>query len=154
MKIFLRLTICASILLLAFSVAFSYDMQSLAKGQSNTLKLRITDTNNQPVHNAKITIKETGKFFFTDENGISPNMQIDFLKNVYDENVNSWFCVTLLIEKQGFVNTVVFNCVVFCNTKRDFNVKIYQQDESDLPFVCYVESPPKNFINDLFSNKT
>ncbi len=120
-----------------------------AEGQTK-LRVQVLDLDGQAVHNAKVTVAETGASFNTDNKGMSPQIEVGELINSYDKNISDWFCVTVKIEKDGFVDTVIFNCVLYSGQVRNLTVKTYKQDDSSLPYVCYVESPPDSYIKGLF----
>ncbi|MCM1289174.1 MAG: hypothetical protein NC132_00740 [Corallococcus sp.] len=111
------------------------------------VRLNVTDLDGNPVHNAKVTV--CGETFFTDNKGLSPSIQILDPQNAFDNNVTDWHTVDVIIKKDGYVPTIMFNCVVYDKQTRKISVKIYPLDASDLPYVCYVESPPDDFVKDM-----
>lgn len=115
------------------------------------IKVTVVDLDNNPVHNAVVTV--CGNTFFCDNNGNSPVIEIDAPTNCYDQNITAWHTQTVVVTKDGYVPTVVLNCVVFDKETRKLTVKIYPLDESKLPYVCYVETPPADYINQLINSK-
>ncbi len=111
------------------------------------IKVTVVDLNNNPVHNAVVTVD--GNTFFCDNNGNSPAIEIASLSNCYDQNISSWHTTTVIVTKEGYVPTVVLNCVIFDKETRKLTVKIYAVDESRLPYVCYVETPPDDYLKQL-----
>lgn len=111
------------------------------------IKVTVVDLDNNPVHNAIVQIG--GNTFFCDNNGNSPVIEIDRPVNCYDQSITTWYTQTVVITKDGYVPTVVLNCVVFDNETRKLTVKVYPVDESKLPYVCYVETPPADYVNQL-----
>lgn len=111
------------------------------------LKIVVVDLNDTPVHNAKITIGELS--FYTDNKGMSPTIQLPSFINCYDSAITEWGTVTVVIQKDGYAPTFVFNCVVYNGQTRKLTVKVYQQDASELPYVSYVESPPDDYVKGL-----
>ena len=114
------------------------------------LKIAVVDLNDTPVHNAKVTVGELS--FYTDNKGMSPTIQLGSYTNCYDSSITDWGTVTVMIEKDGFAPTFVFNCVVYNGQTRKLTVKIYQQDASELPSVSYVESPPDDYVKGLLTS--
>ncbi len=49
------------------------------------IKITVVDLNNNPVHNAKVTV--SGKSFYTDNNGYSPSIELQDLLNSYDADI-------------------------------------------------------------------
>lgn len=111
------------------------------------IKVTVVDLNNNPVHNAQVTID--GQTFFCDNNGNSPVIDVETLVNCYDKTITAWHTQTVVIKKDGYVPTVVLNCVLFDKETRKLTVKIYPSDQSTLPYVCYVETPPADYLNQL-----
>ena len=111
------------------------------------LKIAVVDLDDAPVHNAKVTVGELS--FYTDNKGMSPNIQLNAFTNCYDSSITEWGTVTVMITKDGYAPTFVFNCVVYDGQTRKLTVKIYQQDASELPYVSYVESPPDDYVKSL-----
>lgn len=115
------------------------------------IKVTVVDLNNNPVHNAQVTID--GQTFFCDNNGNSPVIDVANLTNCYDITITAWYTQTVVIKKDGYVPTVVLNCVLFDKETRKLTVKIYPADQSTLPYVCYVETPPTDYLNQLIGEK-
>ena len=111
------------------------------------IKVAVVDLNDTPVHNAKITIGSQS--FFSDNKGLSPAIQLRQYTNCYDSSITEWGTVTVIVEKDGYTPTFVFNCVVYNGQTRKLTVKVYPQDTSELPYVSYVESPPDDYIKSL-----
>ena len=113
------------------------------------IKIAVVDLGGIPVHNAKVTVGELS--FYTDNKGLSPSIELTALCNSYDATITEWGTVTVKIEKDGYVPTFVFNCVVYNEQTRKLTVKIFAQDSSELPYVTYVESPPDGYIQGILS---
>ena len=80
-------------------------------------------------------------------------MDLPKRNNVYDKNVTQWYTINLQISKAGLVDTFVLNCVVYQGGERSVTVRVYPADQSDLPYVCYVESPPNDYLESLIGQK-
>lgn len=111
------------------------------------LRVTVVDLQDVPLHNAEVTV--FGQTFFTDNNGRSPVIQAEE-QNSYGD-ITSWHTATVTVQKQGFVPAVVINCVLTDGRQRDLKVRLYGVDGSDLPYVCYVESPPKQYLEGLLA---
>lgn len=114
----------------------------------NQLKVYVTDLNNKPVQNATVVIHESNARFFTDNKGYTPTMEVKRL--VSDEK--NWFTVTVTVEAKGYVDTVLFDCVIYDKAQRVVQIRLYADDQSGLPFVAYTEIPPSNYIYSLFDD--
>lgn len=126
---------------------------NVATGSKTALKVYVLDLEDKGVHNAKVTIKGSGTSFNTDNKGISPAIEVSSVENYLDPLETEWFCITVLVEKKGYVNTVIVNCVIYTGQTRSLTVRIYSDDGSGLPVVCYVESPPQDYLQKLFDKK-
>lgn len=121
---------------------------NLDVAQSETyLRVTVVDLSDSPVHNAQISV--AGERFYTDNKGLSPNIQLVSPENSYNGDITEWYTVNVVVVKEGFVPAVVVNCVVYDKQTRRLTVKIYPKDNSELPYVCYVESPPNDFLEQL-----
>ena len=148
-NVVISLVILFMVFVILVAIDKANDVQVIAN--KTAIKVTVVDLNNNPVHNAIIAVD--GKKFFCDNNGNSPVIELENLSNCYDENLSTWYTKTVVITKDGYVPTVVLNCVVFSKETRKLTVKIYPIDESNLPYVCYVETPPSNYIEQLTKTK-
>lgn len=115
------------------------------------LKVAVVDLDNTPVHNAKVIVGNQS--FYTDNKGLSPSIELVEFTNSYDDSITEWGTVTVMIQKDGYSPTFVFNCIVYSGQTRKLVVKIYPTDASQLPYVSYVETPPNEYINSLLNAK-
>lgn len=149
---FKSVTLFLTVLLMTLSVLVAID--SVASVETNTsdtyLRVTVMDLGGNPVHNAQVTVD--GATFLSDNKGLSPSILLTDLRNVYDSSVTQWHTVNVIVKKDGYVPAVVLNCVVYQGQTRRLMVKIYPDDGSDLPYVCYVESPPHEYLEQLIGN--
>ena len=140
------------ILTVVVLVGVTYDTQPVQ--QSNTkIRVCVVDLDGQPIHNAKVNVLSGSLKFNTDNNGLSPVIDLPTLSNVYDSKISQWYTVNLQISKVGYVDTFVLNCVVYVSQTRSLTVRVYPSDASNLPYVCYVESPPNDYFKSLITQK-
>ena len=111
------------------------------------LRVSVVDLDGAPIHNAKVTVSKQS--FFCDNKGRSPQIVPDKLVNAYDGAVADWYTVTVAVQADDFVPSVVFNCVVYLGQTRQLTVRMYPDDGSDLPVVTYVESPPSDYVKHI-----
>ncbi|MCM1043293.1 MAG: hypothetical protein NC350_03680 [Corallococcus sp.] len=152
-KNFIVSTVCLLIAVIFFG---SLDLSRNAYAvpdEGNVLKVEVVDTSGNAVHNAQITVIGESITFNTDNKGRSPSIAVKETTNWYDVSIKEWFCINLRISKEGYVDTFVFNCVIGVGSVRNLKVKIYKTDDSQLPYVCYVESPPDDYIKGLTNQK-
>lgn len=146
---FKSVAVALAILAVVVGVLAAVDASSnMAVAVTNTyIKVAVVDLDGVPVHNAKVTVGGTS--FYTDNKGLSPSVELATLSNSYDSSITEWGTVTVVVEKEGFVPTFVFGCVVYSGQTRKLTVKTYPKDTSELPYVSYVESPPDDYIKGL-----
>ena len=144
--------IALSILAMVIVVLSAIDAATnVTVSATNTyVKVAVVDLNDAPVHNAKVTVDNQS--FFTDNKGMSPSIQLTQYTNCYDTQITAWGTVSVVIEKDGYTPTFVFNCVVYDGQTRKLTVKVYPKDASELPYVSYVESPPDDYIKSLLTS--
>lgn len=149
---FKNVAIVLSVLFVTLVFFAIFDEVSAVNVSESVTYLRVTvvDLNDKPVHGAEIGVGDVE--FFTDNKGLSPTISLPFETNSYDSSITEWFTVNVVVTKEGYVPTVVVNCVVYDNQTRQLKVKVYPSDESDLPYVCYVESPPNDYLKSLIEN--
>ena len=115
-------------------------------GHATKMVVLVCDLSGRPVPEAVVTVVETGQKAVTDLMGKTQPIAIKRTEpKKYD-----WFCVTVTIQAENFVDTVLFGCVVYDNFTRTVSVRIYPLDGSPLPFVAYSEIPPEEYILSLF----
>ncbi len=143
--------IVSIIIAMALTIFIAIDNASLMTNQNTKTYVRVTvvDLSNKPVHNAQVTIGNQS--FFTDNNGCSPLIELSQLTNSYDSSITDWHTLNVVVTKDGFVPATVFNCVAYHLQTRNLTVRIYPQDSSTLPYVCYVESPPSAYVQQLIA---
>ena len=132
-------------------VAVDANLTTDVSASKTCLRVTVVDLNNNPVHNAKVTIG--GESFNPDTKGLSPAIELRSLTNCYDDSIAEWKTVTVTVQKDGYVTAVSFNCVVYVEQTRKLTVKLYPVDSSDLPYVVYVESPPDEYVKEIIVNK-
>ena len=150
---FKNVAVALAILVSVMGVLVAVDASGdVAVAVTNTfIKVAVVDLDGTPVHNAKVTVG--GLSFYTDNKGLSPSIELATISNSYDSAITEWGTVTVLVEKDGYVPTFVFNCVVYNGQTRKLTVKTYTQDGSELPYVSYVETPPDDYAQKLLTSE-
>lgn len=146
-SIAVALSILAMVIVVLSAVDSAYNVSVSAT--DTYIKIAVVDLTNAPVHNAKVTVGEQS--FLTDNKGLSPSIELAQFTNSYDSSIAEWGTVTVVIEKDGYVPSFVFNCIVYNGQTRNLTVKIYDKDASELPYVSYVESPPDDYIQSILN---
>lgn len=120
---------------------------SSAGNAATYVRVCVTDLQGMSVHNARVTV--LGQTFCTDNNGRSPLIDVSSAGNAYDSAAVGWKTVTAVVCCEGYVAAVALNYTVLCGETRNVTVKVYPVDASDLPYVCYVEAPPAEYMQQL-----
>lgn len=120
------------------------------KKSITAIKVTAVDLSGNSIHNASVTV--CGQTFFTDDKGCSPQITPNVLVNCYDGSITDWYTTTIAVTCDGYVPSVVFNAVLFDGQTRRLIVKMYPVDDSELPFVSYVESPPDEYVKKILTD--
>lgn len=146
---FKNIAVSLIVLSLVIVVLTSVDrVMSVSAAQSDSyIRVSVVDLNNKPLSNVKVTVG--AETFFTDNSGLSQTIPLNDLENSYDKSVTNWYTVNVRVQREGYVPAIVFNCVVYSGETRKLTVRLYEKDSSNLPYVCYVESPPSDYIQNL-----
>ena len=149
---FKNIAVSMIILCLVVVILTSIDRATdvVAPQADTLLRVTVLDLDNQPVNNAQITVE--GESYFTDSKGLSSTIQLRSLNNCYDSNISDWYTVNVRVQGNGYVPAMVFNCVVYNGQTRRLTVRLYKKDASNLPYVCYVESPPSDYVKSLLGD--
>ncbi len=155
MKITWKSFLVVTAVLICVVLALSHvDNAVLSQHQSGAkIRVHVVDLQGVDVHNAVVKILGTSVQFNTDNNGLSPLIELPTFTNVYDSTIDQWYTVNLQVQKQGYVDAFVLNCVVYMQQDRIVTVRVYPVDDSNLPYVCYVESPPDEYLHSLIAPK-
>lgn len=114
----------------------------------SSIKVLVTDLQGNAIQNAKISFENSEAYFFTDNHGYSPSIP---LKRKTDNKLD-WFTVTLIIKASSYCDALLFDCVIYDFEQRFVQIRLYN-DDGTLPYVCYTETPPPNYIYQLLKEK-
>ena len=150
---FKNIAVAMLILSLVIVVLTTVDRVTDVVAASGDTFIRVTvlDLDDKPVQNASVTV--AGETFQTDSKGLSPTIRLKSPQNVYDKAITDWYTVNVNVQSDNFVPALVFNCVVYDAQTRRLTVRLYAKDSSNLPYVCYVESPPAEYIKSILGGK-
>lgn len=142
-----------SVLAVVIAVLMIVDADVTAQVAANKtyIKVTVVDLDDNPVHNATVTVGNVT--FNTDNKGRSPAIELNALTNSYDPSIEQWKTATVVVRKEGFVTAVNFNCVAYVGQTRKLTVRLFDVDNSDLPYTVYVESPPADYVERVISDK-
>lgn len=146
---FLRVIIPIFLLsLIVFTLAALDTSRGVYNDKTKTLLcVTVQDLDGLPVGGATVTVIETNQKFTTDKQGKTAFIP---LKKTAPNGEN-WFTVTLTVKAEGFVDTVLFDCVVYDDASRMVAIRIYPFDGSPLPYVAYTETPPDAYIRRILT---
>lgn len=141
----LAIVVCS---LSAVNVAVNNQTQNYQSTGTASLVVEVVDFNNQPIDNAIINVIDTNSTTTSGTDGTTPSIflsQIPFLDK-------GWYGLTVTVKRSGYVDTVIYGCVILPNQTRTLKVRMYN-DDGTLPFVCYVECPPNDYIDKILGNR-
>lgn len=148
-----KVILIASVLLVNIVLGFMLIDSNVTGGkvtQATTLKVVVVDENNQKVEGATVAVLQTNLKFETNNLGQTKSIEVPTVPNWYDSKIKSWFCVNVAITHPNYVDTLVVGCVLTEGKLRILQVKVFEVDDSGLPYVSYVESPPDSYLKDIF----
>lgn len=146
---FKNICVALSLLAMVMVVLLAIDKaSSVAVAAPKTyVKVTVIDLDGKPVHKAKVSVGN--QTFFTDNKGLSSSIELTDLTNCYDSAITEWHTATVIVTAEGYVPSIVFNCVLYDGQTRKLTVKAYPVDSSELSHVSYVESPPDEYVKSL-----
>lgn len=148
---FKNVAIAIAVLAVATGVFAYVDSVAVSANSAQTcLKVTVVDLEGNPLHDAQVKVGDG--IFYCDNKGRTAQIQPSILVNSYDSSIDSWYTAHVVVQKDGYVPSVVVNCVLSHGQTRQLTVRMYPLDGSELPFVIYVERPPSNFVKDLLSS--
>lgn len=150
MKYVLR-SICVALLVFAAFVVTALIVESKTASVSvapTQLRVHAEDLDGKPVVGAKVCA--CGVSVVTDVTG-DATIVVSEPTNRYVASAN-WCAADVVVVKDGFVPTVVVGCVYYVEQTRKLTVRMYQRDDSELPMVTYVESPPADYLKNLIDD--
>ena len=112
------------------------------------LSVYVTDLDGRPLKDAVVKVEGNDNKYLTNEKGYTQNIPVKRL----NEKTKDFFNVYVTVQLDKYINTVLFGCVIYDNTNRVVQIRLYKDDDSYLPFVAYSEIPPDTYIYTLFDN--
>lgn len=147
-------SVAIALSLLAFVIVILTAVEGVqhtaVNGANTAIKITVVDLEGKSVHNASVRVGD--QVFFTDDKGMSPSIELQQITNCYDSSVTEWGTVTVCVSKEGYTPSFVFNCVIWNKQLRRLTVRMYPCDQSELPYVCYVEAPPDDYVKELLGS--
>lgn len=114
-----------------------------------SIRIKVIDTNNKAIKNAKVTILDDNIFFYSDNNGLTPIIEVTFNINRLDNNAN-WSTISIFITKDGYASTLLYDCIIYKDRMRDGpTITMLTTNQTQSSVVTIVESPPDEWVNNL-----
>lgn len=132
---------------LAVLAAVDYAVNADIAASDAGLRVTVCDLEGNPVHNAQVLVNS--EVYYSDDKGLSPSIALTNLTNIYNAAETQWYTVNVIVKSDGYVPSVILNCVMYSGQTRHLTVKIYPCDSSELPYICYVESPPHEYLKQI-----
>lgn len=135
-----------AVALIALTIADSHKDVSVSNAGTD-LVVVVLDLDGNPVVGATVTV--LGKTAQSGAKGVTQSIDCSSATNGVDGSATDWLTANVTVKKSGFVPAIVFCCVLPKGQTRKLTVRMYPSDGSDLPYVCYVESPPDSYVKEL-----
>ena len=108
--------------------------------QYTALCVKVCDLSGQPVENAAVYVAEAQKIFYTGADGCTAQMSVPIAGGA------EWGSVTLVVVKEGFVDYVLYNCVVYNGRVRNGPViRLFDNAEESPDITVFSENPPDDY---------
>lgn len=148
------ITIFLLILTLILTNAYSASVYLQAQPvQTASVRLIVVDgRENTPIHNACVCIPEAGAYFYTDNNGNTPLIEVPVIPDSnYDGIVKRDFGeVTALVYKDGYIDYILLNLAVKQNeTRQGIKIMMYKTEEDSPQYISIVETPDGGWIEQI-----
>ena len=108
--------------------------------------------NNNSIYKACVCIPEANVYYYTDNNGNTPLIEIPVIYNSYYDNLccRDFGEISVIVYKEGYVDFIMLNLVVKENQTRD-NIKLlmYKKDAYSPNYTSIVETPDNDWIQNL-----
>lgn len=142
------------LLTIIFTNAYTAAVYLQAKPSASALiRLTVIDgRDNTPLHNACVCIPEADAYFYTDNNGKTPVIEVPVIIN---ENYNSivkqkFGEITVLVYKEGYIDYILFNLTVKENeTRQGIKIMLYKDEEGAPDYLSIVETPDSGWIKEI-----
>ena len=120
----------------------------------SSLKVQVKTLNGSYLKDAKVTVIETGKSYYTDKYGYTPVMQVPFNENALTNTFEGDFAfITIVVSKTGYIDYILFNCVVYRDRMRNGPViTMFSKQESGADFIGTVEIPPDDWTKEFLKS--
>ena len=108
----------------------------------------------EDVVDAKVTVIETGKSYYTDKYGYTPVMQVPFNENALTNTFEGDFAfITIVVSKTGYIDYILFNCIVYRDRMRNGPlITMFSKQESGADFIGTVEIPPDDWTKEFLES--
>ncbi|MEG1923439.1 MAG: hypothetical protein RR307_03175, partial [Clostridia bacterium] len=117
---------------------------TIAQEAKTYIMVKVVNLKNEAIVDAKVVVVETNKSYFTGADGISPQIALPF------NGKGSWDSVTLAIFKDGYVDYVLYNCIIYPQRTRIGPViKMFDNDDGAPEMIVFTENPPDDITKDL-----
>lgn len=131
-KSIIRFTVVAVLILAACITALVPIMASAGK-ESVNLTVKVLTMKGTPLPDAVIAIEGEDGTHKTSLNGTTDSIEIEYKGNEY-------YAIKVFIFKSGYVDTVIYNCMLYKGKDRLLTIHMLV-DDGTLPFVALTEVP-------------
>ena len=128
-----------NLVLYAFKGRF-VDNNSISKAVETALVVKVLDLSGNPIEDAAVFIVETERVYYTGADGATAEISVPI------ESGDDWGTVTFAVIKDGFVEYILYNCVVYKNRTRNGPVvRLFECGENSPEITAFSENPPDGY---------
>lgn len=136
---------CLIAVMVFFTFAFAF------KPIATTLTIRVTDAvSGQNLTSFDVKIAENGSRAHAAANSVT--LDAPYLPDPRYIDLPPYGTVTLIVTKQGYLPTILSDCIVYLNADRKLTVNLFPNDGSlEVGYVTLCESPSDEWVRSLLS---
>lgn len=106
--------------------------------------VRVVELSGNPVSGAVVYIPQTDEAYKTGADGYTAEMYGLFSAE------SKWGTLTLCVFREGFVDYVLYDCVVYCNrVRKGPTIRLFRAEEDAPDITVYSENPPDEYSKEL-----
>lgn len=107
---------------------------------------------NKPIHDACVCIPQLNAYFYTDNKGCTPLIDVPVIPDNYYDNIytRNFGEIMVIVYKEGYADYILLNLNIRENEMRqDIKLYLYKKESTQRQFVSIVETPDENWIKNV-----
>ncbi len=125
-------------------ILFCLREKAVSASRETRFSVKVIELSGLPITGANVYVCETGELYKTGADGFTAEM-----RGFIDEN-DKWGTVTLCVFKEGYVDYVLYGCVVYgTRVRKGVTIRLFRQEEDAPGITVYSENPPDDYSREL-----